>query len=372
MRMLRISAALAMLLATLRAEDTLLSKHKLEAGMYVWDGLAGGSDGGSNFAKGVAAVDGAGFHAVRLLLSPLSQRTYSLPQLRCPGGARNLKCLFLSEPYQRALSVKSLQVVMFTAYDFTSYPRQRYLDPEFLEANRQHVFDEYRDLAEAIMQTYSGTGRVFVISHWEGDNQVYCGSSYKYQTIDDERYSCLYQDPPKRLKGIEEWLTIRQQAIAEGRKLAVAAGAKNVEVYHAVEFNTIFTTRRVSGASIRSKEYKGLLDTVIPAVHPDLCSYSAWESANRNRMTKDLQDIVKACTPAPVIIGEIGIKENPDKRYSKMIASLRPLKDNIPFVFFWQAFEGPRARDPGFAFFSGDGQVLHAKALESLHQMQPQ
>lgn len=338
--------------------------------MYVWDGFAGGSSSGDFLAKGIAAVDGAGFHAIRLLLSPASQRTYSLPQLRCTEGSRSLKCLVLSDAYQRALSVKTLQVVMFTTYDFTSFGRQHYLDPEFLQSNRQAVFDEYRDLTEALMQTYSGSGRVFIISHWEGDNQVYCGSSFKFQTIDDERYACMYQNPVKRLAGIEDWLSIRQQAIAEGRKRAIAAGATNVEVYHAAEFNTIFTTRRVSGASIRSKEFKGMLDTVIPAVHPDLCSYSAWESENRNRITKDVLEIVKACAPAPVIIGEIGIKENPDKRYSKLISSLRPLKESVPLVFFWQAFESPTAKDPGFALFNGDGRALHAKALDSMRQLQ--
>jgi hypothetical protein len=360
----------ALLCFPLGAEESLLSKHRLQPGIYVWDGVATRGQGGDMLSKRVASVDGAGFHAVRLLLSPASQRSYQLPAPRCAEGRPSLKCLFLSEAYQRAVSVKTLDLVMLTTYDFTSYPRQRYLLPEFLIANRQQVFDEYRELTEAIMRTYSGSGRVFIISHWEGDNQVYCGSSYNFQTIDEKRYVCMDQQPEKRLEGMTEWLKIRQAAIAEGRKHAIAAGAANVEVYHAAEFNTIFATRRVSGASMRSKEYKGMLDTVIPAVRPDVCSYSAWESANRNRLTKDLQDIVKACAPSPVIIGEIGIKESPDKRYGKMIAALQPLRENIPAVFFWQAFEGSSARDPGFALFDGDGKILHVQAVEAIRRLQ--
>jgi hypothetical protein len=363
----------ALLAMPVRAEEpalTLLAKHKLQPGMYVWDGLSGDRGGGDLLTRRIAAVDGAGFHAIRLLLSPVAQRSYSLPQLRCAGGERTLKCLFLSEAYQRALSLKTLDVVMLTTYDFASYGRQGYLNPEFLQANRQRIFDEYRDLAETIMRTYSGSGRVFIISHWEGDNQVYCGSSYNYQTVDDKRYACLYQEPEKRLAGIAEWLHIRQEAIAEGRKTATAAGASNVEVYHAAEFNTIFATRKVSGASIRQKEYKGMLDTVIPAVHPDLCSYSAWESVNRNRLTKDLQDIAKACAPARVIVGEIGIKEDPDKHYARMVAALQPLKESVPLVFFYQAFEGSTSREPGFALFDSDGKVLHARALEAIRKLQ--
>jgi hypothetical protein len=361
---LKTCAALAILLALpVRAGETLLSRHRLQAGMYVWDGVA------ADLSKRIAIVDGAGFHAIRLLLSPLSQRSYSLPPLRCAGGPRSLKCLFLSEEVQRALTVKTLEVVMFTAYDFTSFGRQHYLDPDFLKANEQQVFEEYRDLAETIMHTYSGSGRVFIVSHWEGDNQVYCGSSYNFQTVDDKRYACLNQEPEKRLAGMTEWLRIRQAAIAEGRKRAIAAGAVNVEIYHAAEFNTIFATRRVAGASIRTKEYKGVLDTVIPAVHPDLCSYSAWESENRNRITKDLQDIVKACAPAPVIVGEIGIKDSPDKRYSKLIAALQPLKESVPVVFFWQAFEGATSKDRGFAWFDADGKALHPGALDAIRRL---
>jgi len=346
-----------------RADETLLSKHKLEAGIYVWDGL---SDGGNRLPAGVAAMDRAGFHAIRLLLSPAARRAYSLPPVPCAGGRTTLTCLVESEPYQRALATKSIDVVMFTAYDFASFPRQRYLDPQFLKTNRQQVFDEYRELAETLMHRYSGSGRVFIIGHWEGDNQVYCGSSYDFQTVDQKRYECMYQNPERRLAGMAEWLNIRQQAIAEGRKRAMADGAANVEVYHAAEFNTIFASRRVSGASIRSKDYKGVLDTVIPLVHPDICSYSAWESVNRNRLTKDLQDIVKACAPALVIVGEIGSKDNPDKRYSKIVAALQPLKESLPMVFYWQAFEPRMSKDPGFGLFSLDGQPLHAKAVRTI------
>ena len=362
-----VCAAFALLLP-LQAGDTLLSKHKLEPGIIVWDGLADGNSA-DRLPNSIAALGRAGFHAIRLLLSPASRRTYALPPLRCAEGRTTLKCLFTSEPYSRALSVKNLAVVMFTAYDFASFPRQHYLDPQFLKTNRQQVFDEYRDLAETMLRTYSGSGRIFIIGHWEGDNQVYCGSSFKFQTIDDTRYACLYQDPATRLAGMAEWLKIRQEAIAEGRKRAIAAGAANVEVYHAAEFNTIFASRKVSGASIRSKDYKGVLDTVIPAVHPDICSYSAWESVNRNRVTKDLQDIMKACAPAPVIVGEIGDKDNPDRRYSKIVSALQPLKESVPLVFFWQAFEPQASKDPGFGLFDFDGKALHAKAVEAIRRL---
>src|SRR5689334_22380250 len=99
-----------LLLTPLQAGETLLSKQKLQPGLYVWDGLSADSGAGALLATHVATLDAAGFHAVRLLLSPASQRSYSLPPLRCAGGPRSLNCLFLSDAYQRALTVKTLQV----------------------------------------------------------------------------------------------------------------------------------------------------------------------------------------------------------------------------------------------------------------------
>jgi hypothetical protein len=346
----------------LSAADTLLSRHKMSPGIYVWDGL----NGGSELSQSVRTLDASGIHAVRLLLSPAATRAYSLPRLVCSDGHPQLTCLFESESYQRALSSKTLDVVMLTAYDFTSYAHQRFLDPEFVKANRQQIYDEYRQLAETIMKAFSGSGRVFIIGHWEGDNQVYCGSSYEFEVRDEKRWACLEEHPEIRMAGFTEWLKIRQEAIAEGRRRAIAAGATNVEIYHAVEFNTIFNLRKVSGATMRSKEFEGVLSAVIPSVHPDICSYSAWESVNRNRLVKDVQDIVKACAPAAVVIGEIGTKDKPDKRYPKMAADLATLKESVPLVFFWQAFEGAAAKDPGFGLFDKTGKPAHPRAVESI------
>lgn len=207
------------------------------------------------------------------MLSPETRRTYGL------GGGRvgTLSGLFASEAIQSVLKQKDLRTVMFTAYDYASFPNQHYLDRTFLAANRQRIFDEYAQLTEEIMRHEAGSGRVFVIGHWEGDNQVYCGSSYKFLVNDGERTKCLSLDPVERLRSLGEWLQIRQEAIAFGREQAAKAGITGVEVLHAVEFNSLFHFRGVTGAGIRQKDYRGVLDVVVPMVKPDLCSYSAWE-----------------------------------------------------------------------------------------------
>jgi hypothetical protein len=139
-----------------------------EPGIYVWDGVRSAT--ALEKIAGISAQ--SGFRAVRLVLSPVSRRTYGLTGER----AGNLSALFGGVAIQAVLKHRELHTVMFTAYDFASYPEQHYLDPTFLAANRQRIFDEYEQLTEEIMRRESGSGRVFVIGHWEGDNQVYCGS----------------------------------------------------------------------------------------------------------------------------------------------------------------------------------------------------
>jgi hypothetical protein len=298
-----------------------------EPGLYIWNGLPG------RLAQSVRLAEETGFNAVRLVLSPASRRIYGLAGLDCA----NLTCLVNSEAFQGALAGKSPGVVMFTAYDFASYRGQRYLDLRFLASNRERIFDEYRNLTEDLMRRFAGSGRVFIIGHWEGDNQVYCGSSFDF--VNDEAYrgNCLEHDPEAKLAALTEWLRIRQSAVAAGRERAKANGAAGVEVYHAIEFNSIHHFSGVPGVSVRSKNFHGVLDTSVPAVHPDFCSYSAWESLNRDRLGKDLRVIVDRCAPAPLIVGEMGFRatrdaKDPAKRYAKAIDALRRFDRQVSYV----------------------------------------
>ncbi len=332
-----------------------------EPGIYVWDGVRGA---GALEKSGDLAAQ-AGFRSVRLLLSPVSRRTYGLTADR----SGSLSALFANDAIQSVLKRKELRTVMFTAYDFASYPNSHFMDPKFLAANRQRVFDEYEQLTEEIMRRGSGSGRVFVIGHWEGDNQVYCGSSYKFLTQDAERARCLAQNPAERLEGLGAWLQIRQEAIATGRERAKQAGAKDVEVWHAVEFNSLFHFRGVPGAGVRAKDYHGVLDALVPVVKPDFCSYSAWESLNPDRLEKDLKVVATTCGAARVIVGELGYQptaehRDPTKDYLKAIAALKKVKTPIAAVFFWEAFH------QGFGLFGADGSAPWPKVVEAMRGLE--
>ena len=326
-----------------------------DPGIYVWDGVRG-QEAWERTAQLSAA---SGFRGLRVLMSPATRRTYELAY----SHVNSLTAVFQSEAIQSVLQHREFRTVMFTAYDFASYRNQQYMDPRFLADNRQRIFDEYAELTEEIMRRESGSGRVFVIGHWEGDNQVYCGSSYKFLVNDSERANCLTHKPAELISGLTMWLQIRQEAIAAGRERAKKAGASGVDVWHAVEFNTLFHFRTVPGADIRGKEFHGVLDSVVPAVKPDVCSYSAWESLNPDRLGKDLKIILKACAPARLIIGELGYqptgdRRDPTKDYRKAISNLEKQQENLLAVFFWEAFH------QGFGIFGADGRAAWPAALD--------
>ena len=328
-----------------------------EPGIYVWDGV----QGPAAFERSGDLAAKAGFRAVRLVLSPGSRRTYWLTGER----VSSLSGLFASDAFQSVVKHQEFRTVMFTAYDFASSANRHFMDRAFLAANRQRIFDEYEQLTEEIMKREAGSGRVFVIGHWEGDNQVYCGSSYRFQVNDADRAKCLAENPAELLAGLVEWLCIRQAAIAAGRERAKQGGASGVEVLHAVEFNTLFHFRGVTGAGIRGKEFHGVLDTVVPMVMPDVCSYSAWESSNPDRLVKDLKVIRNACGPARLVIGELGYQptvehKDPTKDYVRAVAALKKFGGGIAAVYFWEAFQ------KGFGIFNEGGQAAWPEAVDAM------
>ena len=91
--------------------------------------------------------------------------------------------------------------------------------------------DEYReeeaqfyDLTRYLLKTYRGTGKTFVLQHWEGDWSVRGSTSRKEE--DDPT------DIP--IAGMIRWLEARQTGVERARK---EMPDSDVKVYHACEVN---------------------------------------------------------------------------------------------------------------------------------------
>jgi len=238
-------------------------------------------------------------------------------------GKQPLESLISLPVYAQVLRDPAFRTVFLTIWgDSNSYdaceprdPRtdqhahKRYLDPAFytVETNRQRMLKEYTDLTYRIYKTYSGTGKVFGISNWEGDNELYCDSAYYFATNPAFRSSCeARRKTMDALAAYRRFFELRQEGIKSGRDRAMREGLKGVSVLSVIEVSAI--------RFLKEARFASMLEDVIPSVAmPDYISYSAWESiGSAELLSRDLDELQKRFGQARLMVGEFGFDRGLD------------------------------------------------------------
>ena len=335
------------LLGVLLAGQLLGANPGLDArrvGIYHWGGRISRS-----VAQGVDAIADVGARVVRITLSPRYLRDYNMAT-NCVAGF-SLQSAATDPEIDRALSRSNIDVVMITAYDGTSFgdcETHRFLNPDFFTTeHRAAVVAEYSDFALYLSRKFRNTHKRFILSTWEGDNQVYCGAAYQYvedasfRQYCNENYSQLYggvRAPDIALAGLRIWLQARYDGIADGRRRAQGESIGGVRVYSAPEMNAV----RV----LREHGYPSVLYDVLPFVNFDYVSYSAWESINVNEpvptLREDLNRIRDVVGSTAIIIGESGFNRNSSgpQVVTRVDEVLRAALDwGVEYVIHWQLFD---------------------------------
>jgi len=299
-------------------------------------------------------------------------------------GGRNVRLLFPttcpgttlmqraeeSPEIKRAFSNPSISTYIFSAYDEASSQncdpnRKFYLDPSLYSAQKiAEVEQEYKDFTLYLYRTYQTTGKRFIISHWEGDNAVYCSSAYGFATdaafrnVCRNNYAAYYRgipNPEESLRGLQVWLAARQRGISQGRAQATAEGLSGVEVFHAPEFNIV--------RALHEQGLKSVLYDVIPNLEFDFVSYSAYESTNvrPNRVSEDLNTIQRVINSRQIIIGEFGydrftfndgeIEARTDEVLDEALAW------GVAYIFAWVLHDEDQAGRAHFGLFDGKGGI---------------
>jgi len=214
------------------------------------------------------------------------------------------------------------------------HPHKLYLDKNYYySASRDRMRAEYSDLTYHLYETYHGSGKLFGISNWEGDNELYCDAALYFVTRPAFRSMCESERTTGDvIVAYREYLTLRHQGIEDGRSRAAQHGLKDVTVVDVVEFSAFHS---LNGNP-------GLLQDVIPNVPaPGLVSYSAWESLG-DSLAKDLAEL-KNRFHEKLIIGEFGFDRGLDPSApAKLEATLKTIRENqIPCAIFWQMFDQP-------------------------------
>jgi hypothetical protein len=239
---------------------------------------------------------------------------------------------------------------------------------------------QFYELAKYLLTEYKGTGKTFILQHWEGDWMV--RGNFKGD-----------QEPtPEALSNMVEWLNARQAGVNQAREEVgeqlvsrassprgdagrmTATREQGVHVYHAAEVNRVVQSMRDG--------FPNMVNKVLPHTKLDLVSYSAWDSATSHyrdpNVLRDALDFIAAHAPdSPafgnrnVYLGEYGMPQNnfslEQVRTAIPNAVQTALHWGCPYIVYWQLYcnelKDPNAKPPvtsndavrGFWLIRSDG-----------------
>jgi hypothetical protein len=191
---------------------------------------------------------------------------------------------------------------------------------------------QFYELTKYLLTAYKGTGKTFVLQHWEGDWALRHGSP--------KPYDASYTPTPTAVHGMIQWLNARQAGIVKAR---AEIGQTDVHVYGAAEANRLED-------SMAGKP--GVANSVLPHTTVDLASYSAYNFLDTPERLAKAVDYLAAHLPPTaafgqnphsVYLGEFGYPENGREG----LEGLNRRIDNadsvvtskgLPWAVFWEVY----------------------------------
>jgi hypothetical protein len=307
---------------------------------------------GNRLQEGARLAKQSGFPTIRVPLVASVETDFGIGT-SC-HGKQTLASLASHSSYAKVLADPAFRTIFLTVWgDSNSYdacdardprtdqhPSKRYLDKTFysIAANRDRTRREYADLTYRIYKTYRQTGKIFGISNWEGDNELYCDSAYYFANNPVFRSSCeAKRNTMDALAAYRQFLQLRQQGIDEGRARAKREALTGVSVVSVIEVSAL--------RFLKDVHLPSMLDDVIPSVPmPDFISYSAWESigSTPGQLFRDLDDLQKRFQ-GHILVGEFGFDRGLDaaaaEHAQNAISAMR--RARVPYAIWWQIFDQP-------------------------------
>lgn len=242
-------------------------------------------------------------------------------------SVKSLTDLAQNEPSVRTVLEMPFAYYHIWVYCFGGDPWQDGLT----EKESEGVYREIYDFTAYLLTEYNDSRKTFFLGHWEGDWYLHPG--YDRNKIPN----------PKAIKGMIDWLNIRQKAIDDAK---AQTPHQNVEIYHYTEVNLV--QKGIEGKSC-------LVNDVLPFTNVDYVSYSAYDTVIPNRGNTKTQlhqalDYIESKLPPKgnlkgkrVFIGEYGFPLDLAKTaetqdaWSKEVC-LAGLEWGCPFVLYWEMY----------------------------------
>jgi hypothetical protein len=301
----------------------------------------------------------------------------------CAASANEpfLPCAVQLPEYQQAFAASGPNSsIVLTVFDSTTYctdlgdcstNQGNYVNYSFMSSpeNQQAVQSEYASLAYSLFQTQAGTGRTFIIDHWEGDNLLYCGSAYTYYKDSNFRANCSVLSNGG-LSAIELWFKARHDGIVQAQSWAASAAITGVNVYDAIEFNSYLTMKNAGWPDVLHTVIHDLCSTM--SACPKYASYSSWESCQHGTVDRDLPLIDALLSPYGItpFIGEYGVaglnKSTPAWNQWLFTETTRAVRRWWNMAVAWEAYP---ANDLEDSLLTTEG--LETPAMRSLRSAFP-
>src|SRR5665213_895115 len=205
---------------------------------------------GNRLQEGARLAKQSGFQTIRVPLVASFETDFAMGAV-C-HGKQTLASLAALPAYATVLGDPAFGTIFLTVWgDSNSYeacdardprtdqhPHKHYLDKAFygVAANRDRTRGEYAELTYRLYKTYRGTGKVFGISNWEGDNELYCDAAWYYANVPAFRSACDQQRTTGEVvAAYKDFLRLREEGITSGRERALHSGLKGVSVISVIE-----------------------------------------------------------------------------------------------------------------------------------------
>ena len=254
---------------------------------------------GDYLNEGADQVLATGSRIIKLYLTPVRYPWNST----WPTNVKSLAEM-AQTPYFRTAFAKPFSTIILTAYSIGR--KDHYWTTEITPADEADETRQFHDLSKYLLTTYKGSGKTFVLQHWEGD--------WALRDLDGHTYQKEFTPPQTSIDGMIKWLNARQAGIRQAREEVTDT---DVHVYGACESN------RVADA-IAGKPSVAL--SVLPNTTVDLASYSSWDTQDDETKLGEAIDFLASHLPKTAAFGQ-----NPHSVYigefSAGKRSRRPARD---------------------------------------------
>jgi len=284
--------------------------------------------------EGAQQIRSLGYRVIKLYMYPppavnSSDRAYSFHS-RWPKMQTLVDVA--RTPYFRTVFSMPFETIILTVYS-GGRPEHYWLHG-VSEKQAAEETEQFYQLARYLMDSYEGSRRTFILSHWEGDWAAR-GSFDANRDIS-----------PQALKGMIRWLNARQNGVDLARRETPQA---TVRVFHAAEVNRVRDAMDLGRPCV--------INRVVPHTNIDLVSYSAWDTQDDPDLLRRALDFIGRHAPDSgafgtknVYLGEFGKPENEfDQRAVERCVSqtlTTAYEWGCPYVVFWQVYCNESKRRP--------------------------